>query len=149
MNGGWGITYEIALRWMPLDLTGDKSTLFQVMAWCRQATRHYLSQCWPRSLSPYSVTRPQWVKWKVAVWRNIVHLFIHLPFVVNIVSITQSPVLLQRYDTLAIISANGSAAFNGTLPVAKITYTGRQPPAQQKNAQTYFVWRCLLRLICR
>ena len=22
---------------------------------------HYLSQCWPRSLSPYGVTRPQWV----------------------------------------------------------------------------------------
>ena len=31
------------------------------MAWCRQATSHYLSQCWPRSLSPYSVIRPQWV----------------------------------------------------------------------------------------
>ena len=47
---------------MPLDLTSDKSTLVQVMAWCRQATSHYLSQCWPRSLSPYGVTRPQWVK---------------------------------------------------------------------------------------
>ena len=31
------------------------------MAWCHQATSHYLSQCWPRSLSPYGVTRPQWV----------------------------------------------------------------------------------------
>ena len=30
------------------------------MAWCRQATSHYLSQCWPISLSPYDVTRPQW-----------------------------------------------------------------------------------------
>ena len=51
-----------ALQWMPQDLTDDKSTLVQVMAWCRQATSHYLSQCWPRSLSPYGVTRPQWVK---------------------------------------------------------------------------------------
>ena len=34
---------------MPLDLT-DKSTLVQVMAWCRQATSHCLSQCWPRSI---------------------------------------------------------------------------------------------------
>ena len=50
-----------ALRWMPRDLTDDKSTLVQVMAWCRQATSHYLSLCWPRSLSPYDVTRPQWV----------------------------------------------------------------------------------------
>ena len=38
------------------------STLAQVMAWCCQATSHYLSQCWPRSLLPYGVTRPQWVK---------------------------------------------------------------------------------------
>ena len=48
-----------------MNVTGlnkDKSTLVQVMAWCRQATSHYLSQCWPRSLSPYGVTRPQWVK---------------------------------------------------------------------------------------
>ena len=32
------------------------------MAWCIQATSHYLSQWWPRSMSPYSVTRPEWVK---------------------------------------------------------------------------------------
>ena len=31
------------------------------MAWCRQATSHCLSQCWPRSLLPHGVTRPQWV----------------------------------------------------------------------------------------
>ena len=61
VNGGWGISFEIALRWMPLDLTDDKSTLVQVMAWCRQATSHYLSQWWPRSMSPYGVIRPQWV----------------------------------------------------------------------------------------
>ena len=47
---------------MPHDLTVDKSTLVQVMAWCRQATSNYLSQCWHRSVSPYGVTRPQWVK---------------------------------------------------------------------------------------
>ena len=59
---GWGISCELALRWMSLDLTDDKSTLVQVMAWYRQATCHYLGQCWPRSLSLYGVTRPQWVK---------------------------------------------------------------------------------------
>ena len=50
-----------ALRWMPKDPTDDKSTLVQVMAWSRQATSHYLHQCWPRFLPPYGVTRPQWV----------------------------------------------------------------------------------------
>ena len=58
---GWDISCEIALIWMSLDFADDQSTLVQVMAWCRQATSHYLSQCWPRSLSPYGVTRPQWV----------------------------------------------------------------------------------------
>ena len=61
MNGGWGISYEIAPLRMWLDFTDDKSTLVQVMAWCRQATSHYLSQCWPISRSPNCVTRPQWV----------------------------------------------------------------------------------------
>ena len=36
---------------MSLRLTDDKSTLVQVMAWCRQATIHYLIQCWPRSMA--------------------------------------------------------------------------------------------------
>ena len=53
---------EIIIRWMPHDLTDDKSTLVQVMAWCHQATSHYLSLCWPRPMSPYGVSRPQWVK---------------------------------------------------------------------------------------
>ena len=62
VTDGWGIFCETTLRWMSLDLTDEKSTLVQVMAWCRQATSHYLSQYWPRSLTPYGVTRPQWVK---------------------------------------------------------------------------------------
>ena len=32
---GWGISCETAIRWMSLDLSDDKSTLVQVMAWCR------------------------------------------------------------------------------------------------------------------
>ena len=32
------------------------------MAWCHQAPSHYLHQCWPKSMLPYGITRPQWVK---------------------------------------------------------------------------------------
>ena len=39
----------------------DLSTLAQVMAWCRQAASHYMSPYWPRSMSPYGITKPQWV----------------------------------------------------------------------------------------
>ena len=35
---------EIALRWMLHDTFSDESTLVQVMAWCCQATSHYLNQ---------------------------------------------------------------------------------------------------------
>ena len=61
------ISYEIALKRMPQDFTDDKSIMVQVMAWCHQATSHYLSQCWPRSMLPYGVIRPQWVKWKQTI----------------------------------------------------------------------------------
>ena len=61
LSGIFRSSYDNALRWMSRDLTDDKSTLVQVMAWCCQATNHYLSQCWPRSMSPHGITRPQWV----------------------------------------------------------------------------------------
>ena len=61
MIDGWGISCKITLRWMPLDLTDDKSTLVQVMAWCLTAPSRYLSQCWLRYMPSYSITRPQWV----------------------------------------------------------------------------------------
>ena len=35
--------------------TDDKSILFHVMAWCRQATSYYLSQYWCRSTLPYGI----------------------------------------------------------------------------------------------
>ena len=53
---------------MPQNLIDDKSTLVQVMSWCRQATSHYLNQCWPRSATPYGITRPQWVNTNPMNW---------------------------------------------------------------------------------
>ena len=43
------------------------------MTWCRQASSHYLSQYWLRSMSPYGVTRLQWVDLSHTelFWRNI------------------------------------------------------------------------------
>ena len=62
VTDGWVISCDIPLSWMSLKLIDDKLTLVQVMAWFRQATSHYLNQCWPRYMSPYGVTKPQWVK---------------------------------------------------------------------------------------
>ena len=45
MINGSSISVEIDIRLILLDLTNEKSTLVQVMAWCRQATSQYLSKC--------------------------------------------------------------------------------------------------------
>ena len=55
---------EIALRWMPQNTFDDKSTLVQVIAWCHQSTSLYMSQCWPRYMSPYGATRPNKLRQK-------------------------------------------------------------------------------------
>ena len=60
----WLQVVKLSLGKMPQKLTSEKSTLVQVMVWCHQATSHYLSQHWPRSMSPCSVTRPQWVNFR-------------------------------------------------------------------------------------
>ena len=87
MIGGWGIFCKIALRWMSMDVIDDKSTLVQVMAWCRQATSHYLSHCWPRSMSPYGITRPQWVKLLIVCLRNFVSVLEQGPVSLKICSL--------------------------------------------------------------
>ena len=68
-NSGLGTWCEVYFMWMPQNLTNEKSTLVQVMAWCHQATSHYLSQCWPRVLLnrgwadlTYCITNSEWVK---------------------------------------------------------------------------------------
>ena len=58
---GWGISCEIAPRWMSLHLSDDKSTLVQVMAWCHQASGHYLRQCRPRSMLSYQSHGNEWI----------------------------------------------------------------------------------------
>ena len=45
--GGQVISCETVVRWMSLDLSGDKATLVQVMAWCHQTTSHYLANVDP------------------------------------------------------------------------------------------------------
>ena len=42
--------------------------LVQVTAWCRQEPGHYLGKNNPRSMSPYGVTRPQWVRVWTKLW---------------------------------------------------------------------------------
>ena len=71
----FSVAGKIFVRWMPQNSIDDKSTLVKVMNWGCQATCHYLSQYWPRSLSPYPYSIPNELKsshrlecWHAALW---------------------------------------------------------------------------------
>ena len=49
----WGIFYEIALRWISMNPTDDKSTILQAMAWYRQP-----------------LPEPMLTQISVAIWRH-------------------------------------------------------------------------------
>ena len=52
---------EIDQMWMPQIRIDDESALIQVLAWYRQVTSHYLTRCWPNTVSWYGVTRALWI----------------------------------------------------------------------------------------
>ena len=77
----WAVAVKLLSDKCKKTLTNEKSTLVQIMVWCRQATRHYLSQCWPRSMSPYGVSRPQQINCFTKTIRHwITNLFTQVPY---------------------------------------------------------------------
>ena len=70
------ISCGTALKWMPQDHTDDELSVVQVMAWCRQATSHYLSQVWPWYMPPCHVASPghNASKNHLQFWNNILTL---------------------------------------------------------------------------
>ena len=57
------ISIRTPLNFVPKGPIDNKSSLVQVMAWCRQATSHYLNQWWLSLLMHICVTWPQWVNY--------------------------------------------------------------------------------------
>ena len=47
------------------------------MTWCRQAASHYLSQCLPKSMSPYGVTRPQWLTFTCWIVLQNINMYVY------------------------------------------------------------------------
>ena len=43
--------FWLEFNWKIFLRADDKSILCQVMAWCRQASSHYLQQCWPKPVA--------------------------------------------------------------------------------------------------
>ena len=71
MIDGWGISLRNYTQ-----VSGPHGWLVQAMtSWC-QATSHNLSQCWPSSMSPYGIDRPQWIKLYISNW-VLLHSFVY------------------------------------------------------------------------
>ena len=54
---------KIFIRCMLQNSFDDTWTSVQVMAWCRQATSHYLNQSWSSSMTPYSIPLKSHLAW--------------------------------------------------------------------------------------
>ena len=98
-NGLSGISSETGLSWVPQNPLDDKSILSHAMAWCHQATNHYLVLCWLRSMSPYGITRLQWVQWTITA------TCILLSFVQNAVGPSAAPPLGEAFRGLWVQGA--------------------------------------------
>ena len=107
----------------------DKSTLVQVMAWGRQATSHYLSQCWPRYLSPYGITRPQWVN---SLWLNndITDLSSALSYVIMVMAKLILNISIDKFEDKHHIYEGPMWLLSAPLIVVKTT--------------VFCLWTCLL-----
>ena len=62
INENCCISIQISLKFVLKGPIDHKSALVQVMAWCQTASKHYLNQCWPNSLTHICSTRGRWVK---------------------------------------------------------------------------------------
>ena len=120
VTDGWGVSCEIAIRWISMNLTGVKSAL-------PQATSHYLSQCWPSSMTPYGIDRPQWVYSLAPETHEILQVYFLNPFQ-KFENWTTSwdwsrlSVIGQLWWEVSISSANGLVpSGNKTLPEPIVT----------------------------
>ena len=50
----------MALVRLSQDQSDDNWTFIKLMAWCYQATCHYVDPCWFKSIPPYGTSRPRW-----------------------------------------------------------------------------------------
>ena len=127
---------------MPQDLTDDKSTLVQVMALCRQATSHYLNQCWPRSSTPYGVTRPQWVK--LWYWSSFIHV---MSLCLNVTLMLQNTHTLKsksRHDAnFVIITGSTGGQWPPMSPVStKLASVGTTLCSRERQI-VHWIWKMI------
>ena len=128
-----------------------------VIAWYRQATGHYLNQCWSRSLTPYGVIRPQWiiisVRWHCFSPRSLYHQGPLLPtklaltsmeftwfrawilhphktkgYILLIHSLTSTPLKWDHVCRCNYIPYNTTVCNYSSIPYSRVNYVNKLPP---------------------
>ena len=118
---------------MSLDLTDDELILVQVMAWCRQATSHYLNECLPTSLIPFGITRPQWVNLSHGEYfRENIKMYLHFLSFSNIA-------MVQVIEILPL-GRQGSFYWAQSIPLLLMTWCHKEPGHQKPWYWPTFPW---------
>ena len=65
---------QIPLKFVIKNPMNNTPILVQVIAWCHQATIHYLNQCWSRSTTPYGLTLPQDIHHLITLLYNLINI---------------------------------------------------------------------------
>ena len=134
-------------RWVVLDPTDDESKLVQVMAWCHQTTSHFLKQCWPRSMSPYGITRLQWDKADLHSNFFIVECVTsqsHNRTTLFYIWIYQLPLLIQQLQKLLLDGYSRHCLPNSSVwcIIAEWTFNGSNIPPPVASYKLWNMARC-------
>ena len=92
----------------------SESTLVQVMAWCHQATSHYLNQCWPNFMTPYGITMcHNEISWEhYVVMNNLIpfwHMHLFIPCEDTQICVQWTDIECMTVPGWCLISRLGSA----------------------------------------
>ena len=107
---------------MPKNIFDEKVTFIQVMSWRRQATIHYLSQCWSRYLSPHGVTRLQWFNYDNK-WQRL--------------ALVAADILVHYSD---VIMSTIASLITSLAVVYSTVYSDADQRKHQSSASLAFVW---------
>ena len=90
------ILIKISWQLVPMCANDNGRALVELMAWCQ--TCHHLNQCWPRSLLPYGITGPQWVK--IIYRAETIHRHTGISQIQKLRYVSRYALKTIRYDTV-------------------------------------------------
>ena len=134
MIDGQSIWCENVLRWKPLNLTDDKPTLVQVMAWCHQATM--LTQIWVTIWH-----HKMWIKWgRMSMGLTVKYLIIKFICTCQIVNV-QILLFYHYADHYSdVIMGTMASQITRLMIVYSTVYSAADQSKYQSSASLAFVW---------